>query len=162
MVNVSRPANVEEAEDFLSKVLPQETAANPKYRSGDATDLTRWLTKNVRFSVNAETHDIEVAMSEEAAVFRNGSQAETNTHLVAFAIRDVHVLEYEYPADTTEAGEKAVGVMFKCDSGKCIRSIWNGHEANKAEADLYLYDPQHRAEILHAFRLLVDAAHAKT
>ncbi len=101
-------------------------------------------------------------MSEEAAVFRDGAQAEVNTHQVAFAIQDVHVLEYEYPADTTEAGEKAVGVMFKCDSGQCIRSTWNGHEANKAEADLYIYDPQQRAQILRAFRILIDAAHGKT
>ncbi len=55
MVNVSQPEHVEEAEDFLSKILPQVTAANPKYRSGNSADLTRWLTKGVRFSASAKT-----------------------------------------------------------------------------------------------------------
>jgi hypothetical protein len=162
MADVSEPSTPAQAEDFLSKILPLATAANPKYRSGGSSELTQWLTKSVRFSASPKPPGIVISMSEEAAVFQGGAQTAVNSHQATFAIEDVHIIEYEYPADTTETGEKAVGVLFKCDAGKCIRSSWNGQQSDKAEADLYIYDPALRARILRAFAILREAAGGKT
>ncbi|HEY1941715.1 MAG TPA: hypothetical protein VGH40_06275 [Roseiarcus sp.] len=161
MADVSEPSTPEQAAEFLSKILPMATAANPKYRSGASSELTQWLTKTVHFSASPKPPGIVISMSEEAAVFQGGAQTAVNSHQATFAIEDVHIIEYEYPADTTETGEKAVGVMFKCDAGNCIRSSWNGHESDKSEADLYVYDPTVRARILRAFGILREAARGK-
>jgi len=158
MTDISEPRDLSSAEDFLSRILPLATAANPKYRQADAGELNEWLTKSVRFATSSKPPGIRLAMSEENLVFRDGAQIGVNSHEVEFAIGDVHIIEYEYPSDTTESGEKAVGVMFKCNSGQCIRSTWNGHESAKGEADLYLFDAALRARILRAFMIVERAA----
>lgn len=152
------PADWRAAEAALARLLPLATAGNPKYRSAGGEELTAWLTKSVRFAPSGRPGGIAIVMSEEAIVFRNGVQTAVNTHEAAFAIEDVEISEYAYPADVTETGEKAIGVLIKCDSGKCIRSKWNGEEAAADQSDLYVYDAALRAKILKAFHILKKAA----
>jgi hypothetical protein len=151
------PFGRQAAQDFLSRTLPLATAGNPKYRSGGGEELTAWLTKSVHFAPGPRASGTKIAMSEEAIVFRDGAQTAINAHEVAFAIEDVRIFEYEYPSDTTETGEKAVGVMFRCKTGKCIRSKWNGQVSDAQEADLYLQDATLRGRILKAFAILAKA-----
>lgn len=158
MADHSTISHRQAAEAFLAKALPAATAANPKYRSGDGGELTAWLTKSIRFAPTAKLGGVSVAMSEEAVAFRDGARSAVNAHEATFAIEDVHISEYRYPADVTEAGEPAIGILIKCDSGKCIRSKWNGAESSTDQADLYVYDATARAKILEAFNTLKNAA----
>lgn len=151
MADVREPGNRAEGEEFLSRILPLAAAANPKYRSGDSSDLWTWLINSVRFSPGS---DPQVTISEQAIVSRNGAQAAVHTHEVTFAIEDVHITEYGYPADKTENGEKAVGVMFKCRAGKCIKATWDGATSASDATDLYVYDEKTREQILKAFALV--------
>jgi hypothetical protein len=158
MADMSELGDWREAEGFLSQNLPLATAGNPKYRQGGDVELTEWLIKSVRFAPSTTPPGIQIALSEEALVFRDGAQTAVNSHEAEFAIEDVHIIEYDYPADTTEKGEKAVGIMFKCRSGKCINSRWNGHPSAKEAVDLYLYDAALRERILRAFAIVEKAA----
>lgn len=154
MADVKEPANRAEAEEFLSRILPLMAAANPKFRSGDSRDLWAWLINSVRFSPSSDPKGVALTMNEQAFVSHDGAQAAVHTHEVTFAIADVHVSEYAYPADTTENGEKAVGVMFKCRDGKCIKATWDGATSASDATDLYVYDATTRGQILRAFALL--------
>lgn len=154
MADLKEPASRADAEEFLSRILPLAAAANPKFRSGDSSDLWAWLINRVQFSPGSEPQGVAVTMNEQAFVYRAGAQAAVHTHEVTFAIGDVHINEYAYPADTAENGEKAVGVMFKCRSGKCIKATWDGVTSASDATDLYVYDAAVRGQILRAFALL--------
>jgi hypothetical protein len=158
MAEQSETMDKEAAQAFIAQTLPVATAANPKYRSGDAAELSIWLTKSVRFISAATTRGITVEMDEQALIFNGGVQTATNTHDVSFALADVQVSEYRYPHDTTENGEPALGILFKCNTGKCVRSKWNGAQSSKDQTDLYLYNAADRARLLKAFEILKAAA----
>jgi hypothetical protein len=158
MAKQSETMDKEAAQAFIAQTLPVATAANPKYRSGDAAELSIWLTTSVRFTSDATTRGITLDMDEQALIFNGGVQTATNTHDVSFALEDVQVSEYRYPHDTTEAGEPALGILFKCNSGKCVRSRWNGAQSSKDQTDLYLYNAADRAKLLKAFEILKAAA----
>jgi hypothetical protein len=158
MADQSETMDKEAAQAFIAQILPVATAANPKYRSGDAAELSIWLTKSVRFGPDATARGITVEMDEQALVFNGDVQTAINTHDVSFALEDVQVSEYRYPQDTTESGEPALGIMFKCNSGKCVRSKWNGAQSSKEQTDLYVYNAAERAKILKAFEILKTAA----
>jgi len=152
MAGASAQSRKARAQSYLARILPKATAANPRYRSGAGEELTAWLTQSVHFAPSPR--GLSIAMSEKALVYRDGAQTAVNTHEAAFAITDVQILEYSYPSDTTEKGEKAIGILFKCKIGNCVHSMWNGAASDKAETDLSLNDSVARRRILRAFWIL--------
>ncbi len=152
----ARPANFatkDEAEAFLATALPQATAANPKYRSKDG-GLTQWLTKEVVFGPGASGQGISVTMKEDMLEFRNGRQTAAGSHEVRFLIEDVQISELTDSPDRTENGEKALGVLFRCNAGKCINAKWNGVPTPSEQSDISIQDNATRAKILAAFQAL--------
>jgi hypothetical protein len=146
-------ASKEEAQAFLMKALPLATAGNPKYRSSNDA-LTQWLTKEVVFGPGKTANGISVAMKEEILKFRNGAQSATGTHEVQFAIEDLQISELTDSTDLTENGDKAIGVIFRCNSGKCIAAKWNGVPTPADWSDISIQDASLRAKILVAFQTL--------
>lgn len=154
----SRIQNVEfatkdEAEAFLAKALPEATAANPKYRAADG-GLTQWLTRRIVFGPGASPSGVAVEMKEDVLQFRDGRQTSKGTHEVRFLIEDVQISELADSADLTENGEKARGIIFRCNSGKCIEAKWDGAPAPSDWSDISIQDPAMRAKILAAFQAL--------
>jgi hypothetical protein len=150
-------ASKEEAQAFLAKALPLATAGNPKYRSGDGA-LTRWLTREIAFGPGKTAKGVSVAMKEDILEFRNGAQSAAGTHEVQFAIEDVQITELTDRKDLTENGDKAVGVIFRCISGKCIAGKWSGVPTPADWSDISIQDSSLRAKILAAFQMLKSAA----
>jgi hypothetical protein len=150
-------ASKEEAQAFLTKALPLATADNPKYRSGEGA-LTQWLTREIAFGPGKTAKGVSVAMKEDILEFRNGAQSATGTHEVQFAIEDVQISELTDSKDLTENGDKAVGVIFRCISGKCIAGKWSGAPTPADWSDISIQDSSLRAKILAAFQMLKRAA----
>ncbi len=146
-------ATKEEAEAFLAKALPEATAANPKYRAADG-GLTQWLTRAVVFGPGASPSGVAVEMKEDVLQFRDGRQTSKGTHEVRFLLEDVQVSELAGSADLTENGEKALGIIFRCNSGKCIEAKWDGVPSPSDWSDISIQDPAMRAKILAAFKAL--------
>jgi hypothetical protein len=147
-------ASKEEAEAFLSRAVPAATAANPKYRSPDKDVATRWLMKTIDFR-KGESGDVMVSTDEDIEDYRNDALVSRRTHQATFAMNDVMVFPEASAADTTESGQKAQGVIFRCASGApCIEAVWNGQKSMGAETDIYLQDPTSREQILAAFQSL--------
>ena len=146
-------ATKEEAEAFLAKALPEATAANPKYRAADG-GLTQWLTRRIVFGPGASPSGVAVEMKEDVLQFRDGRQTSKGTHEVRFLIEDVQISELADSADLTENGEKARGIIFRCNSGKCIEAKWDGAPAPSDWSDISIQDPAMRAKILAAFQAL--------
>ena len=154
----SRAQNVEfatkdEAEAFLIGALPKATASNPKYRAADG-GLTQWLTREVIFGPGASPSGVGVEMKEDVLQFRGGRQTSKGAHEVRFLIEDVQISELADGADVTESGEKALGIIFRCNSGKCIEAKWDGVPSPSDWSDISIQDPALRAKILAAFQAL--------
>jgi hypothetical protein len=157
-------SNKEEIEAFLIKILPMATADNPKFRSKDG-GLTQWLTKQVVFGPGSTKNGVSVSMKEDILEFRDGRQIATGSHEVGFLIEDVQISELSDSDDLTENGEKARGVIFRCNSGKCIEAKWNGAPAPSDWSDISIQNEKQRGQILAAFealkRIAGDRAGAK-
>jgi hypothetical protein len=143
----------EEAEAFLVKNLPLATASNPKYRGANGA-LTEWLTKEVVFGPSGSPNGISVAMKEDIRDFRDGRQTATGTHGVAFLIEDVQISELTDGTEVTENGDKAFGVIFRCNSGKCIDAKWNDVPTPSDWSDISIQDRAMRLNVLAAFQAL--------
>jgi hypothetical protein len=154
-------ASKEDAEAYLAKTIPLATAGNPKYRGSEGA-LTQWLTKTVEFGPSSKPNGISVATSETYLEFRNGAQTATGAHDVKFAIEDVQISERTDDPTLTENGEKALGVIFNCQSGKCIATIWNGAPSKVDWSDISVQDASLRANILKAFQVLKKATGARS
>jgi hypothetical protein len=147
-------ASRDEAEAFLSRAVPAATAANPKYRSPDKDVATRWLLKGIDFR-KGESGDVMVSTDEDIEDYRNDALVSRGTHQATFAMNDVMVFPETSSADTTESGQKAQGVIFRCAaSTPCIDAVWNGRKSMGSETDIYLQDPTSREQILAAFQSL--------
>ena len=152
--NVAAFASKEEAKAFLAHYLPIATAGNPRYRSDKAGVAMAWITKAITFATPADSNGILVSMSEDVLEFHNGVRAATGTHEAAFSIGDVKISERKESGDLTEAGEPAVGIIFNCHSGKCIRSAYDGHPSLTDWTDISIQDAALRGRILAAFETL--------
>ena len=149
-----------EAEAFLSRALPAATAANPKYRSPGKEVATRWLTRTIAFR-QSQNGGLVVSTNEDIEEYLNGSLHSHGTHEATFAIDDVTVSPETSDQDTTESGEKAMGVIFRCVAGPCIEAVWDGKRSSSAWTDIYVEDAKSRAQILAAFQALQRSAASK-
>ncbi len=142
-----------EAEAFLSDAVPAATAANPRYRSPNSDVETRWLTRTISFKRSA-SGGVIVSTDEEVEDYRNGAQSSKGGHQATFAIDDVAISLETSAQDTTAAGEKAQGVLFRCAVAACIDAVWDGKPSTSAWTDIYVNDPAERERIFDAFRAL--------
>jgi hypothetical protein len=147
-------ASKQEAEEFLARYLPIATAGNPRYRSQEPGVATAWITKAVKFEPGKNAHGRLMSMSEEVLGFRNGVQATTGSHEVAFLIEDVKITERRDPGTITENGDISLGIMFNCNSGKCIQSTYDGKQSSTDWGDISIQDATLRNKILKAFETL--------
>lgn len=161
----SRPASevpqfapTDDAEAFVARYLPVATAADPRYRPKDGGVETRWITKSVRFDRDKATNRILVSMNEAILEYSDGALSAEGTHEAAFFLDEVQVSERRDAPDVTSAGEPAIGVIFNCKSGKCIRSVYMGAKSSNDWTDVYIQDKASRAAILAAFTALLHAA----
>jgi hypothetical protein len=156
--NVAKPAAAElfasksEAEAFLARALPGETAANPNYRSPGSDIETRWLTKTTGFK-DKEGGGVIVSTSESVEDYRAHALSGQRTRAATFAVDDV-VISEETADDLAESGEKARGVLFTCVRAPCIEAVWSGETSTSASTDVYLQDETLRRQIFGAFRAL--------
>jgi len=150
-------ASKSEAEAFLKRALPAATAANPSYRSPNSDVETRWLTKSISFDLN-NAGGVGVATDEEFEEYRGGALKSRGTHQAKFALDDVAISLEASPIDTTDAGETALGVIFKCLGAPCIAAVWNGKASMSASTDVYLQKAAAREQILAAFQALQNKA----
>jgi len=153
-------ASKAEAEAFLKRALPAATAANPRYRSPKGGVETRWLTKSISFDLN-NAGGVVVSTDEEFEEYRGGTLKSRGTHEAKFALDEVTISLETSPADTTDAGEKALGVIFKCLGAPCIEATWNGKASMSASTDIYLQNAAAREQILAAFQALQNKPSAR-
>jgi hypothetical protein len=153
-------ASKAEAEAFLSRAVPAATAANPKYRSSGKEVATRWLAKTIAFRESQSGGPI-VSIDEDIEEYRNGSLKSRGTHQATFPIDDVTVALETSDQDTTESGEKAMGVIFRCVGAPCIQTVRDGQKSTGAWTDIYLQEAGSRNRILDAFRALQKGASPK-
>jgi hypothetical protein len=151
-------ASKEDAEQYLAQFLPKATAGNPKYRTNDPDLAMAWITKAVRFGPSANANGILVSMSEEVLEFRKGVRGAPTAHEVEFSIEDVQVSELTDSPDLTENGEKSIGIIFRCNSGKCMRSTYNRASSMVDWGDISIQDATSRGNILKAFQTIKRAA----
>ena len=144
----------EDAEKFLADALRRATSANPKYRSGSGGVETRWLTKAIAFETDKNSNGTRASMSEDVLEYRNGVRSPVTSHETAFLLEDVEISERKDSPDVTESGEGALGVIFNCHSGKCMRSTYNGAPTLVEWTDIYIQDASSRSGILKAFEAL--------
>jgi len=154
-------APAEAAESFLAHALPLATAGNPKFRSPEPGVLMAWITRSIAFSRLPHAKGITVAMSEEVQEFRNGVLSRSGSHDTEFSLADVAIAELRDGGDLTESGDKAIGVIFRCKSGKCIRAHYDGAPATVDATDISIQDDAMRADILRAFETLKRASDAQ-
>jgi hypothetical protein len=155
-------ASKEEAQDYLARQLPIATAANPRYRSGGDGLEMAWITQEVKFSPATASGGTRVSMSEAIFEFHNGERGAAGRHDVEFVLEDVKISERRDGAEVTASGEKALGVIFNCLSGKCIRSAYNEHPAPVDWTDISIQDDAARGRILKAFQTIQQAAGARS
>ena len=153
-------ASKAEAEAFLSRAVPAATAANPVYRSPGKDVTMRWLTKTIVFRQGQSGGPI-VSTDEDIEDYRDGSLKSRGTHEATFAIDAVTVSLETADQDTTEGGEKAMGVIFRCVGAPCIDAVWDGQKSTSAWTDIYLQDAGSREQILAAFHALQKGAGSK-
>jgi hypothetical protein len=151
-------ASKEDAEQYLAQYLPKATAGNPRYRTNDPDLAMAWVTKSIRFGPSASAEGISVSMSEEVLEFRKGVRGVPTSHEVEFSIEDVQVSELTDSPDLTENGEKSIGVIFRCNTGKCMRSTYNGASSMVDWGDISIQDATLRGNILKAFQTIKRAA----
>jgi hypothetical protein len=141
----------------LARTLPLATAGNPKYYSKADKVETRWLTKSIVFSDGVPGHGIQVSTDEEYTEVRAGVPT-PGTHQAVFSLGDVSISMETSDTDFTEAGEPALGIIFKCVAPKCIQAKWSGQASSSDWTDIYLQDATLRARILAAFEFLKSSA----
>jgi hypothetical protein len=149
-----------DAEAFLSQAVPTATSANPKYRSTGKIEATRWLTKTIVFR-QSQGGGVIVSTDEDIENYRDGSLSSRGTHEATFAIDDVTVSPETSDQDTTESGEKAMGVIFRCVAAPCIEAVWDGKKSMSAWTDIYVQEAKSREQILAAFQALQKRASSK-
>jgi hypothetical protein len=147
-------ASKQEAEEFLARYLPIATAGNPRYRSEEPGVTTAWITKTVKFGPGKNASGTLVSMSEDVLGFRNGVRVTTGSHEVAFLIEDVKMTENRDPGTLTENGDISLGIIFNCNSGKCIQSSYDGKQSLTDSGDISIQDATLRSRILKAFETL--------
>jgi hypothetical protein len=147
-------ASKQEAEEFLARTLPIATAGNPRYRSEEPGVTTAWITKTVKFGPGKNGSGTLVSMSEDVLGFRNGVRVTTGSHEVAFLIEDVKIAENRDPGTLTENGDVSFGIIFNCNSGKCIQSSYDGKQSSTDSGDISIQDAALRGKILKAFETL--------
>ncbi len=153
-------ASKAEAEAFLSRAVPAATAANPEYRSPGKDVATRWLAKTIAFR-ESQSGGLIVSTDEDIEEYRNGSLKSRGMHQATFPIDDVTVSLETSDQDTTEGGEKAMGVIFRCVGAPCIQAVWDGKKSTSAWTDIYLQEAGSRNQILAAFQALQKSASSK-
>jgi hypothetical protein len=142
----------EAAQIFLARNLPLATAANPKYRSGQPGVLMAWITRTIAFA--PESNGLRLAMDEEVLEFRDGLRSKTGSHESQFSLADVVISETTSSDTLTESGDPAAGVLFRCKSGSCIASRYDGAPSQTDWTDISIQDDAMRARILSAFLAL--------
>jgi hypothetical protein len=160
MAHAESFATPADAEAFLSRAIPAATAANPRYRSAGSDVETRWLTKSIAFR-QSESGGVIVSTDEEFEKYRKDAVTSRGSHQATFAIDDLTMSLETSDQDTTENGEKAQGVMFRCVGAPCIDSVWDGKKSTSAWTDVYLHDPEMRERIFTAFMALQKKGNAK-
>ncbi len=150
--NVSAFASRDEAQAYLARALPRATAANPKFVTKPDNVETVWRTQSIVFT-DSSAGGIQVAMDESFTETRGGI-ANPGTHRAVFSLAQVRVSPHVYPADVTPDGEKALGIIFTCEAGKCIQAVWNGAESTADATDISIQNDDERARILAAFEYL--------
>jgi hypothetical protein len=151
-------ASKEDAQQYLAQYLPKATAGNPNYRTNDPDLAMAWITKAIQFGPSANANGILVSMSEEVLEFRKGVRGAPIPHKVEFPIEDVQVSELTDSPDVTENGEKSIGIIFRCNSGKCMRSTYNGASSMVDWGDISIQDATSRGNILKALQTIKRAA----
>ena len=141
----------EAAQDFLAKTLPVATAANPRYRTGEGM-LTAWVTGSAAF--RTEGPKLIVVMKERIVESRNGKAQPEIAHDVEFSLDDVDITELSGTGELTEDDKPAVGVLFRCRAGACIRSAYGAKAGHAEQTDISLQDDVARSGVLSAFRML--------
>ncbi len=139
---------------FLARRLPIATAANPRYRSKDGGVETQWIVKSIRFERDGATDRIQTSMEEAIFEYSGNALSAQGAHEAVFCLDDVEVSERRDSPDFTIDGDRAVGIIFNCKSGKCIQSVYMGAKLSKEWVDLYIQDATSRAAILKAFKAL--------
>ena len=81
-----------------------------------------------------------VSTDEDFEDYRNGALISRGTHQATFAIDDVTISPETADQDTTENGEKAMGVIFRCVGAPCIQAVWDGQKSASAWTDIYLQE----------------------
>ncbi len=147
-------ASTEEAKAFLARQLPVATAANPRYRSKDGGVETQWIMTSIRFDRDEATNRIRTSMVEAIRQYTDNALSAEGAHEAVFWLDEVRVSERRDAPDFTSAGEPAIGIIFNCKSGKCIRSVYMGAKSSKEWTDIYIQDAKSRAAILQAFKAL--------
>ncbi len=147
-------ASAQEAKAFLARLLPVATAANPRYRSKDGGVETQWIMTSIRFDRDEATNRIRVSMREAIREYSGDALSAEGAHDAEFWLDEVLVSERRDSPDFTSAGEPAIGIIFNCKSGKCIRSAYMGAKASKEWVDVYIQDAKSRAAVLDAFKAL--------
>ena len=153
--NVAEPpafATPAEAEDYLTKAVPDAVAANPKYRSKDTGVVTHWMVHSIVFG-KTDDGSVEVSTDESFDEYRK-DKMESGTHHARFAVDEVTIEPEVSVHDVTESGKDALGVIFRCKGAPCIHAIWNGNPSMSAWTDIYIQDDATRERILAAFRAL--------
>ncbi len=91
---------------------------------------------------------------------RQDTRASEGSHESTFAVDDVKISD-ERADDIAENGEKAHGLMFKCEGPPCIEAVWNGQKSVSGQTDIYIQDTGRRERILAAFRILQRRAESR-
>jgi hypothetical protein len=138
-----------------SRSLPGAVAANPRYRSRDTGVVTRWALHAIAFG-KADDGSVEVSTDESYDEFKGG-KASPGTHRTHFPIDDVTVASEVSVHDLTEAGQDALGILFRCKGAPCIHAEWNGAASMGAWSDIYIQDASTRERVLAAFQALKTA-----
>lgn len=154
--NATAFSSRKDAEDFLARTLPLATAGNPRYYSKSDKVETRWLTKSIAFSDGPPGHGVQVATDEEYTEVRAGVPT-PGTHQAVFSLGDVSIALETSDTDFTEAGEPALGIIFKCAAPNCIQAKWSGQASSSDWTDIYLQDAALRAGILAAFEFIASS-----
>ena len=142
-----------EAEAFLTKALPEVTAANPRYRAPGGDIETRWLTKAITFSPSAD-RGVWIATHEAVLDYRGDAVVREGSHDAAFAIDSIDVALIAASGEIVDKLDAAAGVLFKCRGAPCIETDRDGVKSMDAATDISVADPVALARIAAAFRAL--------
>jgi hypothetical protein len=144
-------ASSAEAMSWLARELPRVTQANPKYLTKSDGTVSRWLTKAVHFSRDADGH-VRLAMQESYTQTKGGLST-PGQHEAKFSLGEVEITEFSN-GDVTPAGAPSRGILFTCSKPGCVAAVWGGQGAPSDKTDISIQDDAARAKVLAAFRYL--------